>query len=141
MDTTEFAIRPFEPEDRDEVITLWKDVFASDPPWNDPEGMIARKQAVQPELFLVGALGGAVVATVLAGYDGVRGWIYHLAVERAHRRRGLGTRMMRAAEEGLAALGCPKINLQVRAGNAEVVAFYRSLGYRLEDHASMGRLL
>jgi ribosomal protein S18 acetylase RimI-like enzyme len=136
-----FVVRSYLSSDREAVAALWRDIFAADPPWNVPEGMIDRKQLVQPELFLVGTIEGAVVATVLAGYDGVRGWIYHLAVARRWRRRGFGTRMMRAAEERLALLGCPKINLQVREGNEDVVAFYRSLGYRIENHVSMGRLL
>jgi ribosomal protein S18 acetylase RimI-like enzyme len=82
-----------------------------------------------------------VAGTVLAGFDGVRGWIHHLAVLPAHRRRGVATQLMRAAERGLANLGCPKINLQVRAGNAGVIAFYRALGYQVEDRASLGKRL
>jgi ribosomal protein S18 acetylase RimI-like enzyme len=138
---SEPAVRPFVAHDGDAVVRLWSVVFPHDPPRNEPRAVIARKRATQPELFLVAELEGQLVGTVLAGYDGYRGWIYHLAVDPALRRRGIGTRLMRAAEERLDALGCPKVNLQVRATNAAVVDFYRGLGYSVEDHVSMGRLL
>lgn len=134
-------IRPFSPEDRQAVISLWKEVFPDDPPWNEPATVIRRKLTVQPELFLVGLVGGCVVGTVLAGFDGVRGWVHHLAVHGSCRRQGVATALMRAAEAGLAGLGCPKLNLQVRATNAPVVAFYRAIGYDVEDRVSLGKLL
>jgi len=96
---------------------------------------------VQPELFLVGLVNGRVVATVIAGFDGVRGWIHHLAVQSAYRRRGIARSLMEAAEESLAKLGCPKVNLQVRAANTAVISFYRALGYDVEERASLGKRL
>lgn len=137
----EVQIRAYNESDRAEVVSLWREVFEDDPPWNAPEAIIQRKLGVQPELFLVGELAGKVVATVLAGFDGVRGWIHHLAVAPSLRRRGIATQMMREAESRLAKLGCPKINLQVRAANAEVIAFYQSLGYEVEERVSMGKRL
>jgi ribosomal protein S18 acetylase RimI-like enzyme len=101
--------------------------------------MIENKLKVQPELLLVGELGGLIVGAVMAGFDGVRGWLYHLAVLPEHRRRGFATILLRAAERGLRDLGCSKVNLQVRATNQEIVAFYRSLGYQVEERVSMGR--
>lgn len=103
--------------------------------------MIERKLGFQPELLFVGEVGGTIVGAVMAGYDGVRGWIYHLAVAPESRRRGFATKLMRAAEERLRELGCPKINLQVRAANRNVVAFYKSMGYEVEEHINMGRSL
>jgi ribosomal protein S18 acetylase RimI-like enzyme len=103
--------------------------------------VIRRKLKVQPELFLVGISNDRVVATVLAGYDGVRGWIHHLAVHSSHRRRGIGHDLVRAAENGLAKIGCPKVNLQVRATNDSVVSFYRALGYKIEERTSLGKHL
>jgi ribosomal protein S18 acetylase RimI-like enzyme len=138
---TELRIRPFVEHDRVEVIALWEEAFADDPPWNAPQAVIGRKLTVQPQLFLVGELEGKVVATVLAGFDGVRGWIHHLAVVPSLRRRGIATQMMREAESGLAKLGCPKVNLQVRPTNANVVAFYQSIGYQVEERVSMGKRL
>ena len=103
--------------------------------------MIDNKLKVQPELLLVAQVEGAVVGAVMAGFDGVRGWIYHLAVAPEWRRRGFATQLVRAAETGLRGLGCPKANLQVRATNSAVVAFYQSLGYEVEERLSMGRSL
>jgi ribosomal protein S18 acetylase RimI-like enzyme len=82
-----------------------------------------------------------VIATVLAGYDGVRGWIHHLAVHPSYRRRGIGRELVHAAESGLAKMGCPKVNLQVRATNDSVVSFYRALGYTIEERTSLGKRL
>jgi ribosomal protein S18 acetylase RimI-like enzyme len=78
---------------------------------------------------------------VIAGFDGVRGWIYHLAVSPDWRRRGFAKQLVREAERGLQSLGCPKVNLQVRSTNSGVVAFYRSVGYEVEERLSMGRSL
>jgi hypothetical protein len=115
--------------------------------------MLDNKLEVQPELLLVGegasepsearteAAPVQIAGAVMAGYDGVRGWIYHLAVAPELRRRGLGAQLVRAAEERLRALGCPKVNLQVRPSNREAVAFYRRLGYEVEEWVSLGRLL
>jgi ribosomal protein S18 acetylase RimI-like enzyme len=134
-------IRPFRASDRADVADLWAEAFPEDPQHNVSSEMIDRKVAVQPELFLVAELDGAIVGTVMAGFDGVRGWLHRLAVRSSARRRGVGTALVRSAEAGLSALGCPKVNLQVRSSNAEVVAFYRALGYSVEDRVSLGRRL
>ena len=84
---------------------------------------------------------GRVVGTVLGGFDGVRGWIHHLAVDASQRRKGIARSLMEAAEQGLLKLGCPKVNLQVRATNLLVIEFYRSLGYNVEERASLGKRL
>lgn len=136
-----FFIRSYTPSDRAAVIALWRESFPDDPPWSDPADVIDRKQTVQPELFLVGCHEGRLVATVLAGFDGVRGWVHHLAVSPGQRRRGHAGRMMDAAESALTALGCPKLNLQVRSTNEAVVAFYRSRGYAVEERTSLGKRL
>jgi ribosomal protein S18 acetylase RimI-like enzyme len=134
-------IRPYQSRDQEQVVALWSDVFKDDPPWNEPASMIRRKLTVQPDLFLVAVVDGQVVGTVMAGYDGVRGWIHHLAVKDSFRRQGIASSLMNAAEKGLEIAGCPKVNLQVRATNSEVIAFYRSLGYELEERASLGKRL
>lgn len=135
------TIRSFEEADRRPLEQLWGHVFADDPPRNAPAIMIDNKLNVQPELLLVGKVDGTVVGAVIAGFDGVRGWIYHLAVAPEWRRRGFATQLVRAAETGLRKLGCPKVNLQIRATNSAVVAFYRSVGYEIEERLSMGRSL
>lgn len=134
-------IRPFADGDAADVAALWGEVFPDRRGWNQPRAYIARKCATQRELFLVGEADGRVIATVLAGYDGVRGWIYHLAVAPALRRQGHGAALMRAAEAALAARGCPKVNLQVVAENGAVVRFYERLGYAVEPRVSMGKEL
>ena len=135
------SVRPFQHGEREALQRLWARVFPDDPPWNAPEVMIENKLKVQPELLLVGEVEGTLVGAVIAGFDGVRGWIYHLAIAPEYRRRGFATQLVRAAEDGLRRPGCPKVNLQVRAVNHEVVAFYRSIGYEIEERVSMGRRL
>jgi len=136
-----FTVRPYRPSDRDALVALWAHVFPDDPGRNAPERMIDNKARVQPELLLVAEDGEALVGAVMAGFDGTRGWIHHLAVTPEKRRRGLGAALVRAAEDGLIRLGCPKVNLQVRAENDAVVGFYESLGYAVEARVSMGRVL
>jgi len=77
----------------------------------------------------------------MAGYDGVRGWLYHLAVAPEWRRRGIGTQLVRTAEGSLSELGCRKVNLQVRSTNSAVIEFYRRVGYAEEERVSMERRL
>ncbi|MDQ8044566.1 MAG: GNAT family acetyltransferase [Solirubrobacteraceae bacterium] len=138
-------IRPFAPSDTDAVVALWERCELTRP-WNDPRADIARKLTVQPELFLVGELdagdaGARLVASVMAGYDGHRGWMNYLAVDPAERGRGLGRTLVTAVEERLTALGCPKANLQVRAGNETAVGFYRAIGYDLDGTIGLGKRL
>jgi ribosomal protein S18 acetylase RimI-like enzyme len=82
-----------------------------------------------------------VVGSVMGGYDGHRGWIYALAVKPSHRRRGIASALMHAIERRLAAAGCGKLNLQVRASNSAVIAFYEALGFAVEARVSMGKRL
>jgi ribosomal protein S18 acetylase RimI-like enzyme len=133
-------IRPFRSDDRQAVIRLWE-ACGLVVPQNDPAADIACKLQVQPDLFLVGVIEAAVIATVMAGYDGHRGWINYLAVATRNRGLGIGRRMMAAAEDELRRLGCPKINLQVRRSNAVVIEFYRRLGYRIDPVTSLGKRL
>ena len=134
-------IRSYSESDEAAVAKLWREVFPGSPSWNHPETNIQRKLAVQCELFLVATIDSKIVGTAMAGYDGHRGWVYYVAVSPRHRRQGIGTALMKRAEEELAKLGCPKLNLQVRASNEEVVAFYRKLGYEIEERVSMGKRL
>ena len=133
-------IRPYAPPDCDRVVELWR-ACQLVVPWNDPVADIETKLAFQPEGLLVGELDGQLVATVMAGYEGHRGWINYLAVDPARQRSGLGRRMMEAAEDALRALGCPKINLQVRSSNPGVVAFYEGLGFVVDETVSLGKRL
>ncbi|ANJ28808.1 acetyltransferase GCN5 [Agromyces aureus] len=133
-------MRPFEVADTEPVVALWR-AAGLVVPWNDPYLDIERKLTVQPEMFLVGEAGGAVVATAMIGYDGHRGWVNYLAVDGSRRGEGLGARMMAEAERLLSERGCAKLNLQVRSTNAGVIAFYRSLGYGVDEVTSLGKRL
>ena len=138
--TPDFQIRPYEAADESAVIALWH-ACGLTRPWNDPRRDIARKLSVQPELFLVGTTVAGPVATAMVGFDGHRGWVNYLAVAPSHRHRAMGRVLMQEAERLLTALGCPKLNLQVRSSNTEVLAFYRALGYAQDDVVSLGRRL
>ena len=139
--STTLRVRSYAHHDEDAVVRLWQTVFADDPPWNAPREMIRRNLEVQPDLFLVATLDAELVGTVVAGFDGVRGWIHHLAVTPTARRRGVASALMAEAEARLRALGCPKLNLQVRAGNRDAEAFYAALGFAVEARTSFGKRL
>ena len=134
------TIRPYQVDDEQDVISVWRqcDLLR---PWNDPHKDIARKLKVRPDLFLVGELDGRIIASVIAGYDGHRGWLYYLGVLPEHRRSGCGKAIVDEAERLLRLEGCPKINLQVRTSNLEVIEFYRRIGFAMDDVASMGKRL
>ena len=135
------TIRPYGPGDEEAVIALWRacDLVR---PQNDPRKDIARKLRVNAEWFLVGEDGtGHIVGSVMAGYEGHRGWINYLAVEPSRQRLGRGRALMDAAERLLRAAGCPKINLQVRTTNVDVIAFYERIGFRRDEVASLGKRL
>ena len=110
-------------------------------PQNDPRRDIQAKMSWQPELFLIGAVGDRVVATTMVGYEGHRGWINYLAVSPDLQRQGIGGMMMKEAERRLRELGCPKINLQVRASNSAVIEFYERIGFEVDDVVSLGMRL
>src|SRR5678815_2568491 len=122
------VIRPFAKSDEAAVVALWRAAGLTRP-WNDPHADIRRKQAIQPELFLVGEYDREIVATAMAGYDGHRGSVYYLAVSPAHQRCGHGRALMAEIERRLEALGCPKLNLMVRDDNRVAIGFYERLGY------------
>jgi ribosomal protein S18 acetylase RimI-like enzyme len=133
-------IREFREQDNAQVIALWQRCNLV-VPWNDPAQDIRRKLQVDRDLFLVGCRHERIVATVMGGYDGHRGWINYLATDPGEQRKGYGRAIMQAVESRIKARGCPKINLQIRAGNTAVVAFYSALGYSVDDVIGMGRRL
>ena len=137
--TSALDVRVYRKDDEEGVVALWNDVFKKPEPRNDPRFVIAKKLAVQDDLFFVAVEDRAIVGTAMGGYDGHRGWLYTVAVRSDVRRRGIGGALVRRVESALVLLGCPKINLQVLASNAAVVAFYRRLGYGVEERVSMGK--
>ncbi|MEC8940319.1 MAG: GNAT family acetyltransferase, partial [SAR324 cluster bacterium] len=138
MSDTPLFIRPFQTEDEASVVSLWK-LCELTVPWNNPYKDIARKLKVQPELFLVGMLDSLLIATVMGGYDGHRGWINYLAVHPDFQGQGYAQQVMENVESELRKRGCPKINLQIRSGNARLMAFYQKLGFTDDQALSMGK--
>ena len=133
-------IRPLTDADVDPVVALWEETGLTRP-WNDPREDIRRARAVWPELLLVATDQDALVGTVMAGYDGHRGWLYYLATSPERRGEGLGRRLVEEAESRLLALGCPKVMLMVRAGNDAVLEFYDGLDYTRESTLLTGKRL
>jgi ribosomal protein S18 acetylase RimI-like enzyme len=134
-------IRSFALTDTEAVVQLWRDC-ALVRPWNNPYKDIERKLSVTPELFLVGTDdGGTLMASIMVGYDGHRGWINYLAVHPDHQRQGHASRLMQEAEALLTARGCPKLSLQIRAGNEAVIAFYACLVYTYDHTVALGKRL
>ncbi len=134
-------IRRYRPSDFDGVQSLWEEAFPNDPPWNRAGTAIPAKLAFQPDLLFVAIEGSGVIGSIMAGYDGHRGWLYAVAVRQECRRSGVGAALVREAERALAGLGCEKVNLQVRASNEAVARFYMKLGYAIEDRINLGRRL
>jgi ribosomal protein S18 acetylase RimI-like enzyme len=134
------VIRPFEIEDQAAVIELWRRCELLRPQI-DPVKDIARKLKVQREMFLVGVVDERIVASVMASYDGHRCWVNYLAVNPDQQRRGFGRAIMAEVERIVRDRGCPKINLQVRTSNTGVIAFYKSIGFAVDDVTSMGKRL
>jgi len=126
---------------RDQVVRLWELAFGYGAPHNAPALVIDKKLGVADDLFFVAVTGGAVVGTIMAGYDGHRGWIYSMAVHPDHRNRTIGTQLLSFVEARLASLGCMKINLQIMEDNEQVRAFYEANGYSVEERVSMGKRL
>jgi ribosomal protein S18 acetylase RimI-like enzyme len=133
-------LRAYHEQDQKEVIELWTRCGLV-VPQNNPEKDIQRKLRVDRDLFLVGFTQQSIVATVMGGYDGHRGWINYLAVDPSEQRNGYGRMAMSAIEVLLKAKGCPKINLQVRASNSDIIGFYAALGYGNDNVVGLGKRL
>lgn len=132
-------IRPYLPIDRDAVIALWRACDLTRP-WNDPGSDIDTCISKAESTILIGEdADGAVIATVMVGHDGHRGWLYYLAVSPAQQKAGLGRQMVSAAEDWVKARGIPKVMLMVRPENDKVRAFYDALGYTEEPRVIFSR--
>ena len=135
------SVRRFQSTDFESLVELLQEVLPSTAAWNTPRDALLRKLNRGDEMVWVAETGGVVVGTIQAGYDGVRGWIYGLAVHADQRHNGLGRRLLQTAETALTDLGCPKVNLQVRSGNSNALEFYHRCGYETEDRISLGKPL
>jgi ribosomal protein S18 acetylase RimI-like enzyme len=132
--------RRFRMEDTEGLLALWRDggIAARE---EHPRRTIQKKMNHSPEAFWVAVSDGRVVGSVIAGYDGVRGWLYRLAVSTGYRRRGIGRALVERAEAWLRELGCAKVKLQIEPGDAAAVEFYRKLGYEVQQLVDMSRWL
>jgi ribosomal protein S18 acetylase RimI-like enzyme len=137
---TNIIVRPYSGNDEQAVLALWQRCNLTRPQ-NNPKLDIKRKLKVNPELFFVGIVNSKIMATVMAGYEGHRGWVNYLGVDPTYRNKGLGRQMMKTVEEKLGAMGCPKINLHVRTDNPEALKFYGKIGYKIDEVHSLGKRL
>jgi len=134
-------IRNFKSSDKDSIIDLWKNVFNPMDFHNDPENAFNMKSKHKDNLFFVAEENAQVIGTVIAGFDGHRGWIYSLAIKPEVRNKGIAKLLVKKAVEELKKLGCLKVNLQINSDNADVVDFYKKMGFQVEDRISMGMKL
>lgn len=131
-------IRTFKETDTEGVVSLWEQCSLT-VPWNNPRKDIKRKLDVQPELFIVCEEDTRIIGSVMGGYDGHRGWLYYLAVHPDWWQQKIGTLLVKEIENRITEYGCPKINLMVRTGNRKVLAFYRALGYEVDEVVGLGK--
>lgn len=136
----ELSVREYGDGDGAAVVSLWE-VCGLTRPWNDPHRDIERKLIVDDGLFWVGTVENEIVATIMGGYEGHRGWVNYLAVHPEWRGAGFGRQLMDEMETTLKRRGCPKINLQVRTSNEDVLKFYEAIGYSVDNVVSMGKRL
>jgi ribosomal protein S18 acetylase RimI-like enzyme len=134
-----FSILTYTDSHFDGVAALWSEAFPNDSSWNLASAAISEKLRIQPNLLMVAMESDRVVGSIMAGYDGHRGWLSRVAVLKSDRLKGVGQALVREAEKRLSDLGCIKINLQVVTSNAGVLGFYRSLGYEVEERVSMSK--
>ena len=134
------TISTIEDSEIPEVVALWQRC-GSTRPWNDPEGDIARARKGDNATVLLGRDGGTLAASVMVGHDGHRGWVYYVTVDPDHRFKGYGRVIMAAAEDWLRMRGMEKMQLMVRADNAQVHAFYQSLGYFPQERVTFAKWL
>jgi ribosomal protein S18 acetylase RimI-like enzyme len=134
------TIAPIEERDVADVITVWRRAgLVRD--WNDPTDDIALARRDTNATVLLGRLDGKPAASVLVGHDGHRGWVYYVSVDPDYRGKGYGREIMRAAEDWLRARGIQKLQLMVRGDNAQVHAFYESIGYYDQKRTTFARWL
>jgi ribosomal protein S18 acetylase RimI-like enzyme len=124
--------------DIEALVALWE-LCGLTRPWNDPRADIALALRGPASDILIGRQAGTMVASVMVGVDGHRGWVYYVAVHPELRRTGLGRRLMQAAEAWVAERGTPKIQLMVRGSNRQAAGFYSALGYLQEDIVVFGK--
>lgn len=138
--TSNLAISAIADADIPDVVALWKRCELTRP-WNEPQADIARARGNTNSEVLVGLDGNTIVATVMVGHDGHRGWVYYVAVDPDHHNKGYGRAIMASAEDWLRDRGIEKLQLLVRADNTRVQAFYETLDYDQQERVVYAKWL
>ena len=125
-------ITDLHPDEIGAAAALWEQCGLTRP-WNDAAADAKLALRSPTSTIIAGRDASQLVATVMAGFDGHRAWVYYLAVSSEYRRLGTGRRMMAAAEAWLRASNAPRLNLMVRADNQSARGFYEAIGYRASD--------
>ncbi|MHA2282095.1 MAG: GNAT family N-acetyltransferase [Promethearchaeota archaeon] len=129
-------IQKFSIDFYDEVIQLWRNTETSITS-SDSKSEMERMLNRNPDLFLIGTLKDKVVAVVMGGFDGRRGYVHHLAIDPTYQRQGYGTKIMTKLNENFRQKGIQKVHLFVEKRNKEVIEFYRNLGWEIRDLTMM----
>jgi len=137
---TQLKIIEYRDSYEEELIRLWERCSLI-MPQNNPLADIRSKLDFQPNLIYIGILENKLIASVMVGYEGHRGWINYLAVEPEYQKKGIGRSMMTFTEKILKELGCPKINIQVRDTNKNAIDFYKKTGFSVDNVTSLGKRL
>lgn len=135
-------LREFTLDDYDSVYAIWQSAGPGvGIGFSDSRTEIAKKLLRDPELFLVAEDDRRIIGTVLGGYDGRRGLVYHLAVVPEYRHQGIGKMLMAEVERRLKEKGCQRCYLLVKHDAGDVIGFYHSLGWDTWDVTIMGKTL
>jgi len=138
---SQVSIREFTVGDYESLYELWKQAGLVIRPGDDRDGVILKLQR-DPDLFLVAMQGRELVGSVMGGWDGRRGWIYHLAVKPSHRRQGIATILLDELERRLAKKGARKVNAQIYRSNTTSLRFFDASGYEIHsDLVMIGKAL
>jgi ribosomal protein S18 acetylase RimI-like enzyme len=133
-------IEPATAADRAEAVALWQAAGLTRP-WNDPGADFNLALSNPTSVILLARDNAALIGSVMVGFDGHRGWVYYLAVDPGCLKSGTGRMLMKASEDWLAQLGCPRIRLMVRTDNLTALGFYKAIGYEDQDVVTLGRTL
>jgi ribosomal protein S18 acetylase RimI-like enzyme len=131
-------LRKYKHQDKDSLIKLWQEAFPNPTPHNNPV-LVLTEKLKQDNFIIIAEKSGQIIGSCMAGYDGHHGWLYCVAVSPKSRRIGIGSKLVRHTIKQLDKQGCVKVNLQIVAGNEQVIEFYRALGFSIEDRISMGQ--
>ena len=129
-------IREFNIDDYPVVRDLWQTAGLIFRPGDELKD-VRLKLERDPDLFLVAEEDERIVGSVIGGWDGRRGWIYHLAVNPEHQRKGIGGRLVREVEKRLVAKGAKKVNAQVYKWNEKSSNFFKAIGYETQPDLIM----